>query len=180
MKKWFVSLLAAVMVVACGGTAFAALTSGGDGAIQGAAFTDIAGHEAEAALTLLGAMGIYSGDAGLGGTVSPDDPINRAQLCKVVVTAMGKGGMAGALAGLQPNFVDGASIPAWAWGYVNTAVYMGIIKGYDGGTFRADNPVTYAKAVTMLIRGVPGHAAQVPAGPGDHRHRNDLRRSGLR
>jgi hypothetical protein len=131
---------------------------------QPAAFSDIVGHEAESALTLLGAMGIYTGDGGLGGAVKPDDPITRAQFCKVIVTAMGRATTAAGLAGLQPTFTDGASIPTWAWGYVNVAVYMGIINGYADGSFGANNPVTYAEAVTMLIRAVPGHLAQVTPG----------------
>lgn len=57
-----------------------------------------------------------------------------------------------------------ASIPTWAWGSVNVAVYMGIITGYADGSFGPNIPVTYAEAVAMLIRGVPGHAAQVGAG----------------
>ncbi len=159
MKKLLISALVVAMCVGLGAMAFAATP-----AQQPAAFSDIAGHEAEGALTLLGALGIYTGDAGLGGTVKPDDPITRAQFCKVVVAAMGRGTTAAGLAGLQPTFTDGATIPTWAWGYVNVAVYMGIINGYADGSFKASNPVTYAEAVTMLIRAVPGHLAQVTPG----------------
>jgi hypothetical protein len=147
------------MCLGISATAFAA-----DPAQQPAAFSDIAGHEAECALTLLGSLGIYTGDSGLGGLAKPDDPITRAQFCKVVVTAMGRATTAAGLAGLQPTFTDGATIPTWAWGYVNVAVYMGIINGYADGSFGPNNPVTYAEAVTMLIRAVPGHLAQVTPG----------------
>jgi hypothetical protein len=158
VKKVLISALVVAMCAGISATAFAA------SAQQPAAFSDIAGHEAETALTLLGAMGIYTSDTGLGGAVKPDDPITRAQFCKVVVTAMGRATTAAGLAGLQPTFTDGASIPTWAWGYVNVAVYMGIINGYADGSFKASNPVTYAEAVTMLIRAVPGHLAQVTPG----------------
>jgi len=159
VKKLLVFALVAVMGVGLGATAFAAA-----GDIAPPAFSDIAGHEAEGALTILAALGIYSGDTGLGGAVRPDDPITRAQFCKVVVVAAGRATTAAGLAGLQPTFTDGASIPSWAWGYVNVAVYMGIIKGYEDGSFKPNNPVTYAESVTMLIRSVSGHTAQV--GPG--------------
>ena len=161
MKRILISALVVAMCVGISATAFAVTTPSVQ---QPAAFSDIAGHEAESALTLLGAMGIYTGDAGLGGAVKPDDPITRAQFCKVIVTAMGRATTAAGLAGLQPTFTDGATIPTWVWGYINVAVYMGIINGYADGSFKANNPVTYAEAVTMLIRTVPGHLAQVTPG----------------
>ena len=98
----------------------------------------------------------------MGGTVRPADSITRAEFCKVVITAMGKASIATGLAGLTPTFTDGASIPAWAWGFVNAASMMGIINGYSDGSFKASNPVTYREAITMLVRAVAGHAAQVP------------------
>ena len=162
MKKVLISTLVVAMCVGFGATALAVTPT--PAVQQSPAFSDIAGHEAETALTLLGALGVYTGDAGLGGAVKPDDSITRAQFCKVVVTAMGRATTAAGLAGLQPTFTDGATIPTWAWGYVNVAVYMGIINGYADGSFKANNPVTYAESVTMLIRAVPGHLAQVTAG----------------
>ena len=160
MKKILISALVVAMCLGISATAFAATAP----AQQPPAFSDIAGHEAECALTLLGSLGIYTGDSGLGGAAKPDDPITRAQFCKVVVTAVGRASTAAGLAGLQPTFTDGASIPTWAWGYVNVAVYLGIINGYADGSFGPSNPVTYAEAVTMLIRAVPGHLAQVTPG----------------
>jgi len=157
VKKALVAILALVMVLGFATTAFAAA-----GDVAEATFSDIAGHEAEGALTLLGAMGVYSGEFGLGGPVNPDDPITRAQFCKVVVEAFGRGSTALGLMGLQPAFSD--EIPTWAWGYVNTAVFMGVIDGYPDGTFKASNPVTYGEAVTMLVRAVSGHTHQVPEG----------------
>jgi len=160
VKKILISALVVAMCLGISATAFATTAP----AQQPPAFSDIAGHEAECALTLLGSLSIYTGDSGLGGPAKPDDPITRAQFCKVVVTAMGRATTAAGLAGLQPTFTDGATIPTWAWGYVNVAVYMGIINGYADGSFGPSNPVTYAEAVTMLIRAVPGHLAQVTPG----------------
>ncbi len=159
MKKLLYTLLVAAMVMGFGATAL-----GAAGDIAPTPFTDIAGHEAEGELTLMAALGIFTGDSGLGGAVKPDDPITRAQFCKVVVLALGKGSTAAGLAGLTPTFTDGASIPSWAWGYVNVASYMNIIHGYPDGSFGANNPVSYAEAVTMLIRAITGHEAQVPPG----------------
>lgn len=157
MKKLLLSALIAVMVLGFGATAFAAYS----GTVLTSAFSDIAGHDAEYELTALAALGVYSG-SGIGSAVRPDDPITRAEFSKVVVTAIGRGGTAAGLAGLKPTFTD--EVPAWAWGYVNVAVYAGIINGYEDGTFKPNNPVTYAEAVTMLIRAISGHKEQVPAG----------------
>jgi hypothetical protein len=157
MKKLLYTLLIAAMAFGLSATSFAAA-----GDIAPPPFTDIAGHAAEGELTLMAALGIFTGPEGLGHDVKPDDPIKRAEFCKVIVLALGKGTTAAGLAGLRPAFVD--EIPTWAWGYVNVASYMGIINGYTDGTFKALNPVSYAEAVTMLIRAIPGHAAQVPPG----------------
>ncbi len=160
MKKLLMTALVLAMVVGFGATAFGAY----EGTVVAPAFSDIAGHDAETELSILAALGVYSGSAGIGNAVKPDDPITRAEFCKVLVVALGRNSTAVGLSGLQPTFTDGASIPTWAWGYINVAVYMGIINGYADGSFGASKNVTYAEAVTMLIRAVPGHVAQVPAG----------------
>lgn len=171
MRKALISALVLAVALGAGGLALIAGAGGPvlaatthAGKIAPPAFSDIAGHPAEAALTLLAGLGAYTGESGLGGPVNPDDPINRAQFCKVVVMAMGWGGTATALAGLRPTFSD--MIPIWAWGYVNVAVYRGVINGYADGTFGPGNRVNYAEAVTMLVRAVSGHDRQAQLGVG--------------
>jgi hypothetical protein len=159
MKKFLVSALVAAMVLGLGSTAFAVTVAS---KVASPAFTDIAGHKAEAELTLFAALGIFTGSSGLGGAVKPDDAITRAEFSKVIVLATGRGTTAAGLAGLRPTFTD--EVPAWAWGFVNVASYMGVIGGYPDGTFKANSPITYAEAVTMLVRAIPGHKAQVGAG----------------
>jgi len=157
MKKLLVSALVAAMVLG-----FSSMAFGAAGTIAAPAFSDIAGHKAEGELTLFAALGIFTGSSGIGGAVKPDDPITRAEFSKVIVLATGRGSTAAGLVGLRPTFTD--EIPAWAWGFVNVASYMGVIGGYPDGTFKASNPITYAEAVTMLVRAIPGHKAQVVAG----------------
>ncbi|MBQ5749365.1 MAG: S-layer homology domain-containing protein [Oscillospiraceae bacterium] len=51
----------------------------------------------------------------------------------------------------KPRFAD---LPQshWAYAQIEKAVEKGLIKGYDDGTFRPDEPVTRAQFVTMLCR----------------------------
>jgi len=160
-KRVAIPLLVAVLVLGLA-TASAGAATVSD--IITPVFSDIAGDDAEFELSALAGLGVFSGDSGLGGRVRPEEAITRAEYCKVVVTAMAKGSIATGLAGLIPQFTDGATIPEWAWGYVNAAQMMGVIGGYPDGSFQAANKVTLAEAVTMLVRAVSGHAAQVPAG----------------
>jgi hypothetical protein len=160
MKKLLVLVLAVAMLGAYSGLAIAAP---GD-LSPNPAFSDIAGHPAEAALTALGALSIFSGGYGLGGVVLPDDAINREQYCKVVIIGTERAALAESLKNMKPTFTDADSISRWAWGYVNAATAAGIIKGYaetGGFSFRPKNNVTYAEAVVMLIRSVAGHGTRV-------------------
>ena len=162
-RRHFTALVVCAVVLGLGPAATAATTTT-PSAIVAPAFSDIAGDKAAFELSALGGLGVFTGDGGVGGAVRPDDSITRAEFCKVLVTAVGKASIAAGLVGLAPNFTDAAVIPPWAWGHVNAAQMMGIIGGYPDGSFRAGNPVTYAEAVAMLVRGVTGHEAQVPPG----------------
>ncbi len=60
---------------------------------------------------------------------------------------------------VECNFKD-VSPDHWAYKYIATATYFGWLTGYEDGTFRPDQPITRAEAVTvvnrMLERGVDG------------------------
>ena len=159
MKKLLVAVLVAVILAAW--SVSTVVAAPGD-LSPSRAFSDIAGHPAEEALTILGALGVFTGGFGLGGPIQPDDIISRAQYCKVVIIGAGKEALAESLEHSRPSFKDSGLIPSWGWGFVNAAVGQGIIKGYPDKTFRPDDPVTYGEAVAMLIRSVPGHNGRVP------------------
>lgn len=158
MKKTLTATLVLVMVMAFASTAFAATTA----QIVTPAFSDIAGHQAEGELSLMAALGIMNGDAGIGGPVRPDANITRAEFSKMIVGGLGKASTAAGLMGLRPNFKD--EIPSWAWGWVNAAYFMGLMKGDDKGAFRPADNISYAEVLTVLVRSVRGHEAQLPAG----------------
>lgn len=77
------------------------------------------------------------------------DRITRAQMAKVLVVALGRGDAPVLLAGAVP-FPDTAG--HWSAPYVAQAVALGVISGYPDGTFRPEQPVSYAEAASMLLR----------------------------
>ena len=92
------------------------------------------------------------------GTFQPSGTLTRAQFCKMAVVTMGReSGVA--LYQNRTIFPDTPGIH-WASGYINMAVStsvsdessFGIITGYPDGTFRPDISISYAQAVTILMR----------------------------
>lgn len=144
-KKYLVSLLATAMVLATVGVASAATT------VASAPFTDVTSSTSYAtAINFMAAQGVINGVGN--GLYQPNTPVTRAEMAKIIVNEAGKGSVATALSSMTPQFTDASSIPTWAWGYVNAAVAMGILKGYPDGTFRANNNVTDAEAAAMFAR----------------------------
>ena len=143
-RKWLVGGLAAAMLMSVAGVSQAAT-------VAGAPFTDVTASTSYAgAINALAATGVLNGYGN--GQFLPENPLTRAEFTKIVVDLAGKGGLAASLANNQPRFTDGASVPTWAWGYVDAAVAMGIIKGYPDGSYEAGNNVTHAEAIAMLTR----------------------------
>ncbi|MCR4420654.1 MAG: S-layer homology domain-containing protein [Clostridia bacterium] len=105
-------------------------------------FSDTAGHWAENSireLVVLGAIGGYPD-----GTFRPDNQITRAEFASVLVRALK----------LEPapgkTFADTAG--HWAQASVATAVYHGLVAGYDADTFGPDDPITREQMAAMTVR----------------------------
>lgn len=98
--------------------------------------------------------GLVSGDADTG-DLRLLDPINRAEVAKMVVVAQGKEEIAKSLQMLQSPFIDMDS-NNWANGYVNVAAVEGIIAGYPERTFISGNDITYAEVITIMVRVLGG------------------------
>ncbi len=101
------------------------------------------------AIEVLGALEIMVGDAE-SGAFRPEDTIRRSEFAKVAVTAMGMGDVAKSSEHKTkfPDVVENH----WANGYINVAANQGIVIGDDEGNFRPDDTITYAEAVTVLVR----------------------------
>lgn len=148
-KKYLVGLSTAAMVL---GTIATGASVSAASQASSPAFSDISGNSAAAAITFLAQAGIINGTGN--GQYSPSAPVTREQFAKIVVGLIGKGNVAAALQNVTPSFTDAASIDSWAWGYVNVAADMGIIKGYPDGSFKPNAPVSDVEASAMLIRAI--------------------------
>jgi alpha-L-arabinofuranosidase len=80
------------------------------------------------------------------GTFKADRLITRAEFAAIVGKYIG---FDGAIGEASFNDVDETH---WAKGYINQMSGAGIIKGYSDGTFKPNNTITRAEAVTMINR----------------------------
>ena len=122
------------------------------------AFTDITDSATAEAAEILRVLGIVDGTGS--GAFQPGRSLNRAEFCKMTVELMGNGGK---VAG-QMNRTVFKDVPSthWARGYINVAttasagsdgaVTPGIIRGDAYGNFNPDRNITFAEAVTILMR----------------------------
>ncbi|MGE5702595.1 MAG: S-layer homology domain-containing protein [Clostridia bacterium] len=114
-------------------------------------FSDIANNSEKAAILKLNYAGVLKGYTD--GTFKPDKEVTRAEFAKIAVLAMGYTEEQAKLVQGETIFKD---LPAnhWASGYINLAVSQGIIKGYPDGTFKPNNTVKVAEALTVYVQGL--------------------------
>lgn len=167
MKKKFLALLLA-LTLAAGLLVFPA-SAGSDVST----FPDIADPDVGEAVEVLRIMGILGGDSS--GRYNPQGSLTRAEFAKIAVLLLGKGDEVSAYEN-RTIFVDVPSTH-WARGYVNLAVNTLIPDGGEGGgtrllqggangRFSPDAPITYAEAVTVLLR-MLGYGGQINSWPTD-------------
>lgn len=131
----------------------------------------IGGLYVQPAVDLLKRLAIVSGDPD--GRMRLFDTINRAELAKVVVSAMGQDEAAAKALAEAPAFPDVKE--HWARGYIAIAKQAGIAGGYEDGSFRPGNLVTHAEALTMLLR----TSGLRPAGPWPNSYLDAAREAGV-
>ena len=114
------------------------------------AFSGLAvANEREDAAQRLLSFGVIEGFPD--GSLGLERDITRAEFARIVVLARGLGDAAEVLQGTQTTFSDvGAGL--WFTGWINVASAQGIIMGYPDGTFRPNANISYAEAVTMVLR----------------------------
>ncbi len=100
------------------------------------------------AITQLVNLGVLSGYPD--GSFQPDGLLTRAQFAKIAVCMLGAEKEASALSG-NDVFSD-VGCDHWASGYINCIAQKEIINGYPDGSFGAEENITYAQALTILVR----------------------------
>ena len=123
-------------------------------------FSDVNAQTPDAgAIQALTALGLVDGMTPT--TFDPSGNLTRAQFAKLVDIAVGFGSAAKLLSAQSTVFKD---VPAGKWytGYIAIAYAKQLIKGEGSGVFAPDADVTYAQALTILVRAL-GYAAAVPA-----------------
>lgn len=119
-------------------------------------FSDIHDDTTAVNAEVLRLMGVVSGSGN--NTFSPNDSLTRAQFCVMAVNVMGRGDEA-ATHTTRTIFSD-VTARHWARGFINLAssITVGgdnggrLISGSGTGAFLPDDPITYAQAVTILMR----------------------------
>lgn len=106
-------------------------------------FRDVKGTKYEVAVKELSDLGVINGVEN--GIFKPDGKVTRAQLSKMLVLAYDLKGSG------NVKFSD-YDEKNWAADYIKTAVKNNVVAGYGDNTFRPENNVTYAEAITMLLR----------------------------
>jgi len=106
-------------------------------------------HWAEQVLSEAAYRGIVTGYPD--GSIQPDRPVSRAEVCTMLVRMLGEQEAADTAMRLFSSFVD-VNVNYWAKGYLEVAREKGIFLGDSGDLAAPDRSVTRAEAVTMLDR----------------------------
>lgn len=136
MKK-FITVVTLVLILTFSCTCF----------VQAATkFKDVTGTRYEVAVDKLTTLGIINGFPDE--TFKPGESVTRAQLAKMLVEGLK---MKNVTSTAVTKFSD-VTTSHWAYNYIKTAVDNKLILGYPDGTFGPEKNVTYAEAMTMMLR----------------------------
>ncbi len=119
--------------------------------VTGSPFADTANHWAVSDIQTLAENQIIV-PAEYGDNYGPDYNITRREIAIMLVRAMGLNDSAAAYAGEATGFADDSIIKSYDKGYLYLAKELGLIGGYEDGTFRPANKATRAEACVMIVR----------------------------
>lgn len=123
-------------------------------AAQAVSFPDISDPVVAEAAELLRQLGILNGYDD--GCYHPDDPLTRAQFCRLAVDLRGEGDKAATYE--RYTYFTDVKGDHWARGYINYASQITVsdterlVSGVGDGSFRPDRAINQAEAVTMCMR----------------------------
>ncbi len=141
LNKLMASVIAGAMAMSVASTSFAAVAS------------DVEGTKYVEPTRVLSALNIMVGDKDTG-LFRPEDQIKRSEVAKIAVNAMGLESIA--LMSNGPTKYPDVVENHWANGYINVATSQGLIIGDPDGNFRPDDSISYAEAMTIMVRMI-GH-----------------------
>lgn len=95
-------------------------------------------------------LSLYGIVSGYDGYFYPSKNVTRAEYAKMITLACGLDDEVYSSAGNRK--FDDVPISFWGCGYVNTSANHKLIVGYPNGTFMPNNNITFAEAVTVLLR----------------------------
>ncbi|NLV22863.1 MAG: S-layer homology domain-containing protein, partial [Syntrophomonadaceae bacterium] len=120
------------------------------GSAGAATYSDVTGTSSEsAAIYRLSGLGVLDGYPD--GTFGPEKTITRAEFAKIACVTAGLKSVASGMGGTASPFSDVAT-DHWANGWINVAAAQGFVKGDPAGTFRPEDQITQAEAITVLLR----------------------------
>lgn len=124
-----------------------------------ALFPDVDENAAYAeAAEYLNEAGIMQGDTQ--GNFNPDNTVTRAQMAAIVCRMLGE------TEGFTTDGNRFTDVPDsyWANEYIVRAAELGIIGGYQDGSFKPGNTVTYEQALAMIVRAMDLESDALAAG----------------
>ncbi len=113
--------------------------------VSAVAFDDVEPtHKHYEAIELLTSLGIIDGYED--GTFKPDQPVERDEMAKMIFIMATAFYDAGNGTQVFPDVPDGH----WAQGFISWCHTKDIVGGYEDGTFRPDDNITYDEALKMV------------------------------
>lgn len=106
---------------------------------------DIENHWAKSIIEKSIKLGFINGY--LDGSFRPDGPVTRAEYASMLgrvlkVTAVND----------KQEFTDQNQIPAWAQGYIQALVKLGVVQGYKDGSFGSQKKLTKIEGLVIIMR----------------------------
>ncbi|MBC8121828.1 MAG: S-layer homology domain-containing protein [Gemmatimonadaceae bacterium] len=144
MNKQNIKKITAVLATSLSLGLASSLTMGSS--VLAAEFSDTQSSWAANYISALSDQGVINGFPD--GTFRPNQPVTRAQFAAIVDEAFNLQG-----GGRSPSFRD-VSRNYWAFTAIQDADASGLVSGYPNGSFRPDEPVTRAQALTVLSKAV--------------------------